>query len=48
MLSLSSFRPLADFGVLTGIAMLTALAGDLFVLPATARLVNLWGKPKAP
>ena len=43
MLSFSSFRPLADFGVLTGIAMITALVGDLLVTPATARLVNLWG-----
>jgi hypothetical protein len=42
ILSFSSFVPMANLGVLSGIAMMTALAGDLFVLPATARLFNLW------
>ena len=44
-LSLSSFVPMADVGILLAIAMMTALAGDLFVTPAMARLVNLWAKP---
>ena len=45
MLTLSSFVPMAHLGFLSAIAMMTALGGDLFVLPATARLVNLWAKP---
>ena len=45
MLTLSSFVPMANLGFLSAIAMITALGGDLFVLPATARLVNLWAKP---
>lgn len=48
ILSLSSFVPMANLGVLAGIAMMTALAGDLFVLPATARLVNLWARRRPP
>ncbi len=48
ILSFSSFVPMANLGILAGIAMMTALAGDLFVLPATARLVNLWAARRPP
>lgn len=44
VLCLAEFRPLVHFGLLTSVTMLVALAGDLFVLPATARVFRLWEK----
>jgi len=45
MLTLSSFVPMANLGLLSAIAMMSALAGDLFVTPAMARMLNLWAQP---
>ena len=36
----SEFRPMADFGLLTGLAMLAALAGDLFLLPCLLKVFD--------
>ncbi len=41
MLCLAPFRPIVHFGLLTGLAMLTALAADLLILPPCARLFRL-------
>lgn len=40
----AEFRPIALFGLLTGVTMLTALAGDLLVLPACVSAFRLWEK----
>lgn len=37
---LSEFRPMSDFGLLTGIAMIAALIGDLVLLPALLRVFD--------
>ena len=37
---LSDFRPMADFGRLTGLAMLAALFGDLFLLPCLLKVFD--------
>ncbi len=42
VLGLAEFRPIRDFGLLTGFTMLTAFACDVFVLPACAHLFRLW------
>lgn len=42
VLGLAEFRPIRDFGLLTGFTMLTAFACDLFILPACAHLCRLW------
>ena len=42
VLALAEFRPIRDFGLLTGFTMLTALACDVLILPACARLFKLW------
>jgi hypothetical protein len=36
----SEFLPMADFGLLTGLAMLAALAGDLFLLPCLLKVFD--------
>jgi predicted RND superfamily exporter protein len=41
ILCLAQFRPIAYFGILTGITMLTALAGDLFILPACVHIFKV-------
>lgn len=42
ILCLADFRPIVYFGLLTGVTMLTAMAADVFVLPACIRIVRLW------
>ncbi len=44
ILCLASFRPIVYFGLLAGVTMLTALAADLFVLPACVNVLRLWRK----
>lgn len=44
ILCFAQFRPIVYFGIMTGITMLAALAGDLFVLPACVRVFKLWEK----
>ena len=44
ILCFAQFRPIVYFGIMTGITMLAALAGDLFVLPACVRIFQLWEK----
>ncbi len=46
VLALARFRPLAEFGILTGFTMITSLAGDLFLLPASAALLGIWKKDR--
>ena len=42
ILCLSDFQPIVYFGLLTGVTMVTALASDLFVLPACVKVLRLW------
>ena len=45
ILALSSFVPTLYFGLLTGFAMLTALAADLTLLPLLLARFQAFGKP---
>lgn len=42
ILVFADFLPLAWFGLLTGLTMLTAFAGDVFILPAMVVRIRLW------
>jgi len=42
-LVLSTFKPLVYFGILTGVTMISALIGDLFVLPALIKVFKPFG-----
>ncbi|HLX60400.1 MAG TPA: MMPL family transporter [Planctomycetota bacterium] len=42
ILAFAQFRPLIYFGVLTGLTMLTALAGTILLAPACVRALKVW------
>ncbi|MBN2138520.1 MAG: MMPL family transporter [Sedimentisphaerales bacterium] len=44
ILILAEFQPIQYFGLFTGITMIMAWAGDIFILPACAARLGLWGK----
>lgn len=44
ILCLADFKPVAYFGLLLAVTMLTALAADVIITPAMARWFNLWEK----
>ena len=46
ILAFAQFRPLVDFGVLTALTMLTALAASLLLTPACVHGLRLWEKPR--
>lgn len=48
ILTLAGFQPIAYFGLLTAITMLTALAGTLFIAPACVSVLKLWEKKGEP
>ena len=45
ILLLAEFQPIQYFGVFTGLTMLAAWAGDVFVLPACVAHLRLWESP---
>jgi len=46
ILLLAEFKPIQYFGLLAGITMATAWAGDVFLLPACAAFLRLWDRPE--
>jgi len=46
ILLLAAFKPIQYFGLLAGITMATAWAGDVFLLPVCAAWLRLWDRPE--
>ena len=42
ILAFAGFQPIVYFGILTGVTMLTALAGALFLTPACVQIFRVW------
>jgi len=46
VLVLADFKPIQYFGLFTGVTMVTAWMGDVFILPACVAFLHLWEQPE--